>query len=421
MSKPLAYPDLGISFNLASTQIKLDLRNLLEFYFIEDIFSFLISGKIRFIDRQGILESGPFTGTETMDVIYGAENQMAMRVQFYKMDIYPLPAPAQDEKMFVIDLVFIDSAFSNLLQKQFSKSWKDVKYSEVVKDICKHMVGITKFNKFEDTKEKCDGEENPPYIMNYVTPAMVISDISSRCKNTNDNYGFLFFQNTDGYNFITLESLLSKGEEGEGGNTNNNYVLRTTKGYFDSTNILGWKINGIDMSMMKLLRGGVRTGFDPKKKERLNEKSTYKKGTEKITVLGGKTLYPDVSDEDMNISPAGDINKEIIKNRYFNEFMKNYNMQQIAEIIVQGHENRTCGELIDIQWPSYSKDEVYNKGYSGNFLIKSITHYFCLSTMPVYRQKMICIKNGYHELQDSNLLSASKQNKGYVIEFGIED
>ena len=52
-------------------QITLTTDQVKEFYFIEDIFSFCVTGKITFTDRNGIFEFGPLTGNEMLSVVYG--------------------------------------------------------------------------------------------------------------------------------------------------------------------------------------------------------------------------------------------------------------------------------------------------------------------------------------------------------------
>ena len=85
-------------------------------------------------------------------------------------------------------------------------------------------------------------------------------------------------------------------------------------------------------------------------------------------------------------------------------------MQQTLSIVTPGHEDRYSGGTIEIEWPSMSNKEFYNKGFHGNYLVKSVTHFFT-NYEPIYQQKMILIKNAYEDSdKEKNLLKAQKKN-----------
>jgi hypothetical protein len=80
-------------------------------------------------------------------------------------------------------------------------------------------------------------------------------------------------------------------------------------------------------------------------------------------------------------------------------------------ITVAGNEKRHAGGMIKIQWPS--KDpvrEIINKEMDGKYLIKSVTHYFAKGYQPLYSQKLVCIKNGYSDSDNTDLIKAVNIN-----------
>jgi hypothetical protein len=80
---------------------------------------------------------------------------------------------------------------------------------------------------------------------------------------------------------------------------------------------------------------------------------------------------------------------------------------------VMGHEDRYCGSMINVHWGS--KDDPpskLNKNYSGIYLVKSITHYFDPYLYPSFRQKLMCIKNGYKDSDLNELENAVKKRLG---------
>ena len=82
-------------------------------------------------------------------------------------------------------------------------------------------------------------------------------------------------------------------------------------------------------------------------------------------------------------------------------------------IIVDGHEKRYAGGLIEVNFPprvSKNSGATANLNLSGKYLIKTITHYFNPSDSMGYRQKMVLIKNGYDGPTINALLPATKKN-----------
>ena len=66
----------SLVFNLESGRAVIDNSTIISMYFIEDIFSFSITGKLIINDMQGLIEFGPITGNETITVIYGKDENI---------------------------------------------------------------------------------------------------------------------------------------------------------------------------------------------------------------------------------------------------------------------------------------------------------------------------------------------------------
>jgi hypothetical protein len=65
--------EFTVVLSLDIGDVTLDASSVRQFYFIEDIFSFCVTGKIIFTDERGIFEFGPLTGNETISIVYGEE------------------------------------------------------------------------------------------------------------------------------------------------------------------------------------------------------------------------------------------------------------------------------------------------------------------------------------------------------------
>ena len=380
-----------------------------ELYFIEDIFSYSMVGKIQFNDRNGIMEFGPVTGNEKIGISYGGERSTEKELKFdiFKMSkMIPSQTSLKSGTDNYIEIVFVDEMFYNLTQSQYSTSWKDTKYSKIIQDISEYALEIDSFEKFEESIEKAQF-----FYIPFWSPKQTIDWITKRISGIkSSNPGFLFYNNTKGSNFITLESLLKQNELMK--ISNNEGIYKTTsENIADINRILGYRLSGIDNHSKKELKGGIGFGYDFNRKKFLSYDHTYNKGINNFTLLGRKSLFPDISNKNTNIVFTGENTQKKIENIYNNEWIKRYAMQQTLTIMVEGHEERYAGGLIEIKWPSKDDEEEFNKNLGGNYLVKSITHQF-VNGSPPFRQKMILIKNAYESSDNTELLNSKNKNLG---------
>lgn len=395
----------SVVLGLDAGRMLLDSNNIKQLYFIEDIFSFSVVGKLIFTDDRGIFEFGPLTGNETLTIIYGEDETIEKSFYIYKLSSVNQLSQTNPENDNVIELFFVDNTFYPLNFIQFSKAWKDEKTSDIIKDISTEWLNIEKWEKWENSNEVLKYYYSP-----YWTPKTNISWLLKRSSGNNyKTSGYLFYNTIQGSNFITFESLL-----------NNKKLLKISKDddglyYFQDYNlfsynkILSWNMTGLDSIGLKSVAGGTRFGFDSDSKQFLKQQYTYKESVKKNTILGLKTLFPDYSESKVDNKNLGDNNIKTIDNIFNNNWVRKYNLQQCISIIVRGHENRKPGELIEIKWKSKNPNEIYNKNLSGYYLIKSITHTLSGYNKPIYTQKMVLIKNGYEDSYAKNLLKSSKK------------
>lgn len=376
-----------------------------QLYFIEDIFSYSIVGKLQFHDRQGLLEFGPITGNEKIGIIYGVSEDTERVFDIYKVNrIIPSWSDAQGKENF-IEVIFVDEMFYDLTNREYSRSWSNQRYSDVVKSISSNMLGVSSFEEFEESREYID-----KFYMPYWTPKSAIDWLSKRCSGgTSNQSGYLFYNNSLGTNFITLEKLLNQRKLMNIGWKNSGHYSFKTESEQDYNKILGYEVSGIDNISRMEVKGGHRRGYDFSRKKFLENSYTYKEGIDKYTLLGEKSLFEDISDENVRNRTYGDTDLDIINNIYYDNWIKTYCMQQTLSILVSGYEERYAGGLIEVEWPSAHDKEVYNKNFAGRYLIKSITHQFG-ANLPMYKQKMILVKNAYEGSDNINLVKAKNKN-----------
>lgn len=391
-------------------------KDLISIYFIEDIFSHCITGKIEFLDMYGFQEFAPFTGEEQIRLVYGVEDTRELLFDIWKMESTEQTNTTQTTAEKLITLYFVDTTFKRLTVPRYSRSWEtQTKGTEVIEHIFKYMVEIENYY-IEPSNTKID------FIMPYWSPLDSIRWILPRLLGTVDpTSGYMMFNNTKNTlttNVKTLNNLFSESSEvakaefvpealesSPGSQTDTGLQHRDFK-------ILDWKIDGIDHISTKGLQGGTWRGYDFLRKKLLSESYTYDSMLQKTILLGRNALFSDISNEYGSFEILGENNEDIIKNHIYAEWVAKYSRQQAMSIIMAGSENRYAGMQINMKWPSSSEHELYDANLKGRYLIKSITHMFSFETNMPYRQRLVLLKNAYESSRKKELAKGSKKNIG---------
>jgi hypothetical protein len=101
--------------------VTLDNAEIKQLYFIEDIFSFALVGKIIINDNRGIFEFGPLTGNEMITLVYGEEEENVRQFKIYKINKID-QVDTNTESMEAIEIFFADNMFFIMNFLQFSRS-----------------------------------------------------------------------------------------------------------------------------------------------------------------------------------------------------------------------------------------------------------------------------------------------------------
>lgn len=387
----------------------IDAKDIVRIYFIEDIFSFSMTGKIEFYDQRGLFEVGPITGTEVITITYGGAEKITKYFHVYKVVKCTPMTQAMASKMFYVELLFVDFNFHKLHTKSHSLSFSNIKYTDIIKTIADKHCSITDFEKFEAGKEKIEA-----YYTGMRTPAEDIKWLMNRCSSAKLGVpGYVFFNSTTkkGWHFCTMESLLSDKNIMEP-KAEGPYLFQNPNMYYINK-ILSYQLHQVDQQSLKHLIGGHKLGYDSLRKKILDRKFTYEEALAKFTCLGKMSLFTsDMKYEETKQQVTGEDTEDVLDNLWYGNWIKQYTVQQHISIIVQGHEARHAGGLIEIEWNSTDKDEITNKQMAGPYLVKSVTHQFSGKSNPPWTQKLICLKNGYFESTNTNLVKAKKMNLG---------
>lgn len=404
MTTQSAQSVFSVVLNTPNENIVMDNDDITDLYFIEDIYSYLMTGKIVLKDTRGLNEFLPLVGSETITIEYGTVDQGSKDyylVKDFTFDIIKMGyvENTSDKHRHLTEFFFIQSPHKRLHMEHYSRSYKCELYTDYVLDICDRHCGIKDWNRFEV------GNEMLQYFYTGLkTPAQNIEWLSNRSSGSESGQpGYLLFANTQTpgapYNYCTLESLLMNNvrmppEAGP-------YTIDAHNEY-NINRILRYKDHKVDKKALSKMMHYIGLGFDIKRKKYLKNIYEYQEALDRFTCLGNFSLFS--NEVDAIVSPAQELTaefeeEEIMKNIYFGDWIKRYCLQHTVTTMLEGHVSRYAGGIIEIAWPSASDDEVFDKNMAGLYLVKSITHQFSPRNKPVYMQKMVLIKNGY---DDSN-------------------
>lgn len=403
--------------------ITLDNSSIYSCVYDEDLYSFGAVGKLSIYDKYGIKEYGPITGDEKLIILTGKTSPIAREFNIIKIARISGVKEFQQAKTSVIDLYFVEPYFKNLIMKKYSKAWPiGKKASDIVNDIVVKMLEITSDVDIEPSETLLDN-----FCMPYWTPAETIRWITARAKGTRGkcNYGYLFYSNVKKrINFKTLDNLLNNAEI-----DSVDYELEPTTLNKENL-ILSWQILGADQMGIREVGGGQLLGYDSSEKKFIgfmqDEQFIYSTAVKQITSLGNSSLFDGFTiDNKCDIfnytyETTGESNKDIIKNLFYNNFIRRYSLQNAVKLLVTGHNKRYIGQKITIKWPStFSTKEVFSTVDSGQYLVKSIKHSFSPLTTPFYTQSLICIKNAYQNPRVAMGTPVSGITMGSNFTFGL--
>ena len=385
-------------------------------YLIEDIFSFSVTGKISFWDRIGLMEIGSLNGNETFRITFGNTNGSGDYRQI-DMKVYKISKVTPASKLRMsdgskIELILADTSYRKFHTSGWNKSWNNTQITKIIKDIAKSHLGIDSFNLLEESNETLGH-----FDTHLRTPAENISWLMNRAsgiKTGQPGYLCYRYNNSEtkefGHALVTLEQLLSQKKYMNPVGENNIYGFEQQNPHYINK-INDYELLHVDMTALKSLSGGSLLGYDIKRKKLIKRDYDYVSAVDRFTVLGKKTLFPSTLTVDRHQKQIdGYCDEVILDNLWYGNWIKEYCNQQLLEITVQGHERRHCGGLIRILWPSHDEEKlIQNIQMDGKYLVKSITHYFS-NDVGGYKQKMVCIKNGYKDSPNKQLVKAKKFN-----------
>lgn len=401
-------------------------------YFIEDIYSWCKVGKLTLSDTQAIWEFLPLVGDEEIDIIYASwmgTDELEREEKKYTFSVYKVsditdPSTAtvgtvERKTKQILDIFFVEKEFYLLNMPHYDRTYCDMLYYDIIKDMSDRYLGISGFVLDEPSPEKVEF-----FHTGLRTPADNIRWLFERITGDwSGEAGYLYYSNTKetekSWNLVTLEYLLTEDNPLIIPPDDAIYYIGGAKNINHINHINNLSISNVDKSTIDRLVKCNYLGYDIYRKYMIKREYDYFKSKDRYTMLGLYTLFN--GDDLMTLVPkpqeiltgeSGDkymLAECLMDNMYYGEWIKQYCLQQLVSIYVRGHVMRYAGGQIEINWLSANNDEIFNKQMVGRYLVKSITHQFSSYTTPTYTQRMTLIKNGYFDT-DAKVTTASKVN-----------
>ena len=172
----------------------------------EDMFSPFISGNIIFKDSLDLVNLFPFVGEETVNLriktpTFG-EKEGIIEGSFYVYKLTERELLGDRSVLYMLHFISFESIVD--VNKKISRTLQG-KISDIAKDI------ITK-PEYLQTKRKVNIEETNnklKYISNFWSPVKNLNYLASNAVNKKNSPTYLFFENRDGFNFVSMETILA--------------------------------------------------------------------------------------------------------------------------------------------------------------------------------------------------------------------
>ncbi|NBP16455.1 hypothetical protein EBU95_19055, partial [bacterium] len=201
-----------IALNMLSGQfITLDLKPMMvELSYFEDIYTNFISGQILISDSQGLIEKMGMHGNEYIRVAFGKDDNPNIRIDKL-FRVYSVSnrqkSNSMDSESYVIHFCSDELLLSE--QYKISKSYNGKGVSQIVNDV------LTTYLKVPTNKYNPNNIEQTKGVYSIIIPNLKpFEAINMIClyaqSATNIGADMLFFENAQGYNLASLQSMFEK-------------------------------------------------------------------------------------------------------------------------------------------------------------------------------------------------------------------
>lgn len=186
------------------------LEQFVEFSFEESVFEVGTHGSMFVIDSIDFPTLLPMIGEERLRISFTRQDETVKEGALldpieFEMPIYKLDGKKQDgesKKRQSYTLYYCSDEVFNNLNTRIFKTYKNIPYSDMVKDIFQSSLNSNKKIVIEETKDVMT------YFCQNISPIKAIKKLADRSTSKEDNgYFYVFYEDRDQFNFVTLGKL----------------------------------------------------------------------------------------------------------------------------------------------------------------------------------------------------------------------
>lgn len=378
----------------------------------------LIACEISIDDPVNLLEGFPIVGEEYVEIEF--KNPELLTTTFFKFKVVKVFDKITEPggKKLKYSLLCMSEEIIENSNKRIQKRYEGLNSYQIVKEILSKDIKTNKKYFVDDSPLR----GNESLLVNNLHPLQAIDMVRKRTVSAKYKAsGFNFFENRNGFNFVSINKLMISGKDAIGdkvffydtgvGNNAKNINVRNMIAYKQIT-----LSNPIDM-----LQGGgvsnetksidIRTGavestpFNLIKNlgvfTQTGSRSTSKSKSPEFL---NKTQSPDnISQNPVNsFLPKSSKQGDSFRDSNFG-FLQSYVTQLVGNmvgVLVHGDAALSAGNVITLKFPEVSgtTDKKADSAYtSGNYLISRIRHMFVVGDRVKYKCAMECIRPSYGE------------------------
>jgi hypothetical protein len=367
----------------------------------DSVFSHCLTGNILITDSVGLINNLQFDGQEGILIKIGKTREEIIFQQSYR--IYKLSNRKtinQNSEMYVLHFISDEYIFSS--QQKVNQVFSNSTYTQMAVQVLANYLGV-------DKMVLHDSEGLHTKQMPNLSPLDTVAWIAKRALDKNKSPTFLFFQNRDGYNFVSLNELVKRDpirvtfnpkNLGESDNFNEEFygarymsvvnqydvvdniqsgvyassligfdpITRTIKtknltfnDHYDKNNHLNQNSNHVEFSNQKDISRIPKTNLKSYDSRKLLYPVSYDRGTSKYIQNNDKNSINYAENPDYLLE-----RKAVMKNL----------MTKRVRVVVPGNFKFTTGENVLLQYPERQEQTSDNKDNSlfGNYLIVGARH-----------------------------------------------
>lgn len=366
----------------------------------ESIFYEFITAVIHVQDTGDVISGMNLTGEEVVIIAASVptmENKVkSISLPFHLYAVKDGTKSSDRSKVYTLNCISLESAINN--NRRFSKSLKG-RISDIVKDLItdtSYGLAAKKTPIIEETSN------NISYVSNYWTPARNIDFLKSRAMSVDNSPTYLFFENRDGFNFITMERLyknksiatlvkdnnVSKDASSGGYNTILDLEVNTICDYYKNTKS-GTYANTLQTFdiITKQVKIEEYSPFIDKSVQQLNTQNPYP-----LWITANPSAAITTSTTSYNVyEGVDDVTDTAVRQKHSSVI--NMSRLHTIKVLVAGRNEYSAGYVVDVNMP---KDAANISGdptdymLSGRYVIAEVNHMINGSE---YRCVMSLIKN----------------------------